>query len=409
MTDARRAAEDAARASYGRLVAFLAVHTRDIAAAEDALADAFAAALDHWPRTGVPAAPEAWLLTAARRRLIDGGRRAAVRNIAAPHLLQAIEEAHSMAREERFIDERLKLLFICAHPAIDAAARTPLMLQTVLGLDAARIASAFLVSPATMSQRLVRAKRKIAEARIPFEVPRREDLNARAASVLDAIYAAFGAGYDGDNGAESNGDDLSREALFLARLVATLLPEDAEAHGLVALMHYVDARREARRPGGAYVPLDAQDVSLWRQDEIDAGDEALAAAARLKAPGRYQLEAAIQSAHLSGRIGGCDTRQAVLRLYERLLSIAPSIGAAVGRAAALIKADRSEAALSLLDAIDADRIADHQPFWATRAHALAALGRRNEAHAAFERAIGLSADGATRDFLAARRAALVPD
>ncbi len=400
MSDARAIAEETARASYGRLVAYLAARTRDIAAAEDALNDAFAAALSHWPKTGVPDAPEAWLLTAARRKLIDAARRRETRRVSEPDLLLAVEEAQAMAASDTFIDERLKLLFICAHPAIEETIRTPLMLQTVLGLDAARIASAFLVSPATMGQRLVRAKRKIADARIPFETPADHDLAPRAADVLNAVYAAFTAGYDGD--AEHDASDLSHEALFLARLAANLLPDDAEAQGLLALMCYVDSRRAARRANGAYVPLDEQDVSLWSQSLIDEADDALARAARLYAPGRYQYEAAIQSAHISGRLGGEDTSGAVIRLYDRLIAIAPAIGAEIGRAAALIKAGRADRALAALDAMNEARIATHQPYWATRAHALAALMRPDEARDAFERAIGLSTDAAARAFLRAQ-------
>ena len=400
MKDARAIAEETARASYGRLVAWLAARTRDIAAAEDALSEAFAAALAHWPKDGVPDAPEAWLLTAARRKLIDRARRAATRQVFEPHILMAIEEAEAMAREDRFVDERLKLLFICAHPAIEESIRTPLMLQTVLGLDAARIASAFLVSPTTMGQRLVRAKRKIAEARIPFETPAQAELGPRAADVLNAIYAAFGAGYD--DAAAGEMSDLSGEAIFLARLAARLLPEDAEAQGLLALMAYVDSRRAARRANGSYVPLDEQDVSLWDRKLIDEADDALARAAALCAPGRYQYEAAIQSAHLSQRLGAEDARAAVVRLYDRLLAIAPSIGAEIGRAAALVKAERPAEALAALDAIEESRIATHQPYWATRAHALAGLDRRAEASAAFERAIGLSRDPAARAFLRER-------
>lgn len=402
---ARAAAEAAARDSYGRLVAYLATRTRNIAAAEDALANAFAAALEHWPREGPPASPDAWLLTAARRKLIDASRRDGVRKASEPDLLRSIEEAVDLGAEEPVMDERLNLLLICAHPAIGESVRTPLMLQTVLGLDAARIASAFLVSPAAMGQRLVRAKRKIAEARIPFAAPAAHELAPRADAVLDAIYAAFGAGYD-DIAGEDGGADLSREAIFLAGLAARLFVTNAEAWGLLSLMTFVEARRAARRVSGRYVPLDQQETALWDLKSIAAAEEMLAQAAQLKSPGRFQLEAAIQSAHVSARLTGADTRAAVVRLYDRLLSIAPSTGAEIARAGALLKAARAQEALIALDAIDQDRIASHQSYWATRAHALAACGSVDEARAAFARAIVLSTDPAARAFLAEAKASI---
>ena len=402
---ARAAAEAAARDSYGRLVAWLTARTRNIAAAEDALSDAFAAALEHWPREGPPASPDAWLLTAARRKLIDAGRRASVRKALEPDLIRAIEEAADLGAEAPVADERLNLLLICAHPAIDESVRTPLMLQTVLGLDAARIASAFLVSPTAMGQRLVRAKRKIAEARIPFGAPDTDELAPRAEAALDAIYAAFGAGYD-DAAGENGGADLSREAIFLAGLAARLLATNAEAWGLLSLMTFIEARRAARRAAGRYVPLDEQETALWDLKSIAAAEETLAQAARLKSPGRFQFEAAIQSAHVSARLTGADTRAAIVRLYDRLLAAAPSTGAEIARAGALLKAGRAAEALTALDAVDQDRIVSHQPYWATRAHALAACGDKEGASAAFDRAIGLSSDPAARAFLAEAKASI---
>ncbi len=402
---ARAAAEAAARDSYGRLIAYLSARTRNIAAAEDALGDAFAAALDHWSREGPPANPDAWLLTAARRKLIDAGRRASVRKALEPDIIRAVEEAADLAAGEIVVDERLNLLLICAHPAIDEGVRTPLMLQTVLGLDAARIASAFLVSPATMGQRLVRAKRKIAEARIPFAAPDPADLAPRADAVLDAIYAAFGAGYD-DAAGEDGGADLSREAIFLASLAARLFATNAEAWGLVSLMTFVEARRAARRANGRYVPLDDQLTALWDAKAIAAAEEMLAQAARLKSPGRFQIEAAIQSAHVSARLTGADTRAAVVRLYDRLLAIAPSTGAEIARVGALLKAGRPADALAALNSLDRERLASHQPYWATRAHVLAACGDKEAASAAFDRAIGLSSDPAARAFLAKAKASI---
>src|SRR5688572_17203801 len=218
MDEVRRAIEDAARSSYGRLIAYLSARTRDVAAAEDALADAFLAALDTWPRDGLPEKPEAWLLTAARRRLIDRARHdRRVRTTSASGLDLVAETSDAAASGDEFPDERLKLLFVCAHPAIDPAVHTPLMLQTVLGLDAARIARAFLVSPTAMGQRLVRAKAKIRDARIAFEVPGEGELAPRLSAVLEAIYAAYASGWEDAAGADPRMRGLADEAIWLAR------------------------------------------------------------------------------------------------------------------------------------------------------------------------------------------------
>jgi len=298
MEETRRAVEVAARDSYARLLAWLAARSRDVAAAEDALADAFAAALGNWPKTGIPTRPEAWLLVAARRRLIDSARHSRVRGEAVPTLLAITEDAEMEAEAVAFPDERLKLLFVCAHPAIAEADRTPLMLQTVLGLDAARVASAFLVQPAAMGQRLSRAKAKIRLAKIRFDLPEPADMPPRLAAVLDAVYAAYGSGWDDVAGADARRKGLATEAIHLGRTLVNLLPNQPESLGLLALMLHCEARREARRtPDGAYVPLSDQDPTRWSLAMIAEAEVALAAAARLGRIGRYQLEAAIQSAH----------------------------------------------------------------------------------------------------------------
>ena len=259
--DPHRAVERAASDSYGRRLAFLAARSRDLAASEDALAGAFLAALETWPRTGVPDKPEAWLLTAARRKLIDGVRHARVEAGALPALAAAADEARRIAGAgEAFPDERLSMLFLCAHPAIDAAVRTPLMLQTVLGLDAARIASAFLVKPATMGQRLSRAKAKIRDARIRFELPTPPALRSRLDAVLEAIYAAYGVGWEEVAGGDRRRRGLALEAIELGRVLRRLMPDEPEALGLLALMLHCEARRDARRSAaGTYVPLSEQD------------------------------------------------------------------------------------------------------------------------------------------------------
>ena len=403
MTDAAAAAELAARESYGRLVASLAARWRDVARAEDALGDALVAALETWPRTGVPDTPDAWLLTAARRRLVDGARHASVAAAAEPDLTLMHDERGTAASS--LPDDRLTLLFVCAHPAIDESARTPLMLQVVLGLDAARIASAFLVAPATMSQRLVRVKAKIRDAGIRFEIPGPAELPPRLDAVLDAIYAAYGSGWEDVAGADPRRRGLADEAIWLGRLVVRLLSDAPEAHGLLALMLHCEARRGARRNGaGGYVPLTEQDVTRWSRPLIEEAERVLVDAARFRTPGRFQLEAAIQSAHAQRALTGATDSEAIALLYEGLVRTAPTLGARVAHAAALAEARGPAAGLAALDAIATDTAATYQPYWALRGHVLKALGRSPEAHDAYARAIGLSEDNAAREFLMARSA-----
>ena len=396
-----RAVEQAARESYGRLLAFLAARTRDVAVAEDALAEAFHAALEHWPCDGVPAQPEAWLLTAARRRLIDASRRAQVRRDALPALLAAADAAEEQAMPDlAFPDERLKLLFVCAHPAITRDVHTPLMLQTVLGLDAARIASAFLVKPATMGQRLSRAKAKIRDAGIAFELPLAGDLPARLGAVLEAIYAAYGSGWDDVAGADPRRRGLAGEAVALGRTLLQLLPAEPEVRGLLALMLYCESRRDARRDeGGAYVPLSRQDTARWSRPLIAEADRLLQAAQRAGRLGRFQLEAAIQAVHARRAVSGVTDWEALALLYEGLARAAPGIGALVGRAAAVAEARDAEHGWALLQAIPAEAVRDYQPWWALAAHLLARMQSHDEADAARERAIGLCEDPAMRTFL----------
>jgi len=398
----------AARASYSRLVAFLAARTGDIAGAEDALGDALRAALEHWPRQGIPDKPEAWLLASAQRRQIDEARHRIVRNQASTTMRLLAEEVAENAKSTNDLpDERLKLLFVSAHPAIDPAARTPLMLQTVLGLDAARIASAFLVSPAAMSQRLVRAKAKIREARIDFDIPERQELPERLDAVLDAIYAAYGTGWEDAAGADPRSRGIADEAIWLARLVTYLLPDDPEAKGLLALMLYCEARRPARRSrDGTYIPLSDQDVDLWCKPIVDEAKQSLAEAAALQHLGRYQIEAAIQSMHAMRLVNKEVNWASIVRLYDLLVELSPTVGAQTGRAAALAEMQGAEAGLLALDAIAGDRALSYQPYWAVRGDLLSKLDRVSEADAAYTKAIGLSEDRAARQLLLDRRAAL---
>jgi RNA polymerase sigma-70 factor (ECF subfamily) len=406
--DARATAEGAARRSYGKLVAFLSARTRDVAAAEDALADAFAAALAHWPVSGIPDNAEAWLLATARRKAIDGARKEMTRTNADPHLKLLAEEAGEVVEEGGIPDERLRLMFACAHPAIDPAIRAPLILQTILGLDATRIASAFLVSPSTMGQRLVRAKTRIRETGIPFRIPDRPEFPERLDAVLAAIYAAFAEGWTDAAGTEMRRRELAGEAIWLGRLVVTLMPDEPEALGLVSLMLFAEARRAARRDAeGGYVPLAEQDVAKWNQDLIDEAEELLLKASVMERPGRYQVEAAIQSAHVvRGRTGQADW-QAIVDLYGILASMVPSPVVAVNRAVALAYAGHAAVALAALDELaDDPRLADYQPHWAARAEILVRVGKDAEAMTAYDRAIGLEPDPAVRDFLQRRRAAI---
>jgi predicted RNA polymerase sigma factor len=401
--DSRQVVESVARESYGRLVAYLSARTGDVAGAEDALAEAFLTALGTWPRDGVPARPEAWLLTAARHKLIDRHRHERMRADAEPAIRQVLYDAEAMGDRE-FPDERLKLLFVCAHPGIDRGMHTPLMLQVVLGLDAARIGSAFLTSPAAMGQRLSRAKARIREAGIAFEIPDRHELPARLDTVLDAIYAAFGSGWDDIAGADPRRRGLAHEAVWLSRTILQLLPGEAEARGLLALMLYCEARRPARRaPNGDYVPMSDQDTRLWSTAMIEEAERELSAAATACRPGRFQLEAALQSAHIEGLRRGRIDWEGVAVLYEGLVRAAPAVGALVGRAAALGEAHGAGVGLDALDAIDPAAARGYQPFWAVRAHLLVGAGRAREALAAFDRAIGLTEDSATRQFLLRRR------
>lgn len=402
-----RTAEAVLRRSYGKLIAFLAARTRDVAAAEDALSDAFAAALGDWPASGVPDNPEAWLLTVARRRMIDASRRRQTGEEAAADLLLMAEIAQDDQGEERLPDDRLPLMFACAHPALDAGVRAPLILQTLLGFDAASIASAFLVSPATMSQRLVRAKNMIRQAGIPFRVPEQDELPERLEQVLDAIYAIFTEGWSDPAGTEARRRNLADEGIWLARLIVTLLPREPEAIGLLALMLYAEARRDARRtPQGGYVPLAEQDPALWDGALIAEAEALLFRASALDRLGRYQLEAAIQSAHVVRRRTGQADWTAILQLYDALLALTGSPVVAINRAVALTETRGPEAGLAALQTLSGDkRLTEYQPWWAALANLLSRTGQLEAADAAYAQAIGLESDPAVRGFLQQRRAA----
>jgi RNA polymerase sigma-70 factor (ECF subfamily) len=278
------------------------------------------------------------------------------------------------------------------------------MLQTVLGLDAARIAHAFLVSPTTMGQRLVRAKTKIRHGGIQFEVPQEGELPQRLDAVLEAIYAAFGIGWDDMAGVDQRGRDLAEEGIWLARVLLQLMPKEAEVRGLLALMLHCEARRRARRgPDGRYIPLSEQDSRQWNLPFIEEAERHLAEAASRGRTGRFQLEAAIQSVHAERARSGRTEWVAIMLFYEQLVRISPTLGTRTGYAAAVGEANAPEAGLAVLDGIDMDSVSGYQPYWAVRAHLLQRLGKTSEAANAFDRAIGLAEDPAVRDFLLQRR------
>lgn len=406
--ESRAVAEHVARTSYGRLVVILATPTGDISLAEDSLSSAFEQALVTWPRSGVPANPEGWLLTVARNRQRDTWKSSAHRS-STPIDATTARGTDALASLDRvdpdaIPDRRLELLFVCAHPAIDPAVRTPLMLQTVLGFDAARIATAFAVPPATMAQRLVRAKRRIKDARIPFLVPDQSAMPERLLSVMEAVYGCYAITWSDRS---TTGDDLAGEAHYLAVTLATLLGTESEAWGLAALITLSRARASGR--GDWFVPLDKQDVTTWDACLVAEGESYLRRSFRPGAPGRFQLEAAIQAVH-------CDrarTRRtdwiALRTLYTALVTVSPSLGARVALAAVVGRADSPAAGLSALDEIGsepsrytAEDIDRFQPFHAARADLLARAGREAEASAAFATAAALADERSARDYLLRR-------
>jgi predicted RNA polymerase sigma factor len=401
--EAARPAGVAARDSYGRLLALLAGSTSGLAGTEDALADAFERALRTWPSQGVPANPDGWLLTVARNRLRDQWKSSwAQRSVP----LEADRDARAYIDDidiDAIPDRRLELMLVCAHPAIDRAVRTPLMLNTVLGFTAEQVGRAFSVPPSTMATRLVRAKKRIKAAGIPFRIPDRADLPARMISVLEAVYGAYV--IDWSTGPQAR--RLPSEALHLAEVLAALVPDDPEARGLAAFIEFSAARGPARADAdGRFVPLAEQDPSLWDQQLIDRARAHLRAAYARGQLGRFQLEAAIQAMHCARGPDGTTDWATLLTLHRVLHTVAPSLGSGVALAAVTAEVDGPAAGLARLDALLAEA-GEHarrfQPARATRAHLLDRLGRTDEAVAAYQSAISLTHDTAEREFLERRR------
>lgn len=415
---AKQVAESVARGAYGRLLAYLAYRWRNIAAAEDALAEALASALVAWPVSGVPDSPEAWLMTTAKRKLLQDARhQRLVDQLASDPAMAALsgtEDGEETAAPGATLipDSRLKLMFVCAHPAIDASIRTALMLQTVLGLEAKRIAAAFLVSPTAMAQRLVRAKTKITQTGIRFEEPEAHDLPERTHAVLEAIYAAYGLAWEMREVGEvaetgpSNPADLAHEAMYLAELAVALMPASAEAKGLWALLLLCESRCHARFVDGEFVPLHLQDIQRWDMAHIRQADQLLQAASQQSTPGPYQLEAAIQAAHCHRAFTGEVPWPAIAALYESLVSFSPTLGALVGRAVAIGTAYTPAQGLACLDTLAPDAVRNYQAYWVARAYLLRQTNTPKAAIQCYTQAMGLTTDERVRHYLWTQRSAL---
>jgi RNA polymerase sigma-70 factor (ECF subfamily) len=404
MTEAAATAARAFREERGAVLATLIRHLGDFQLAEDAVQDAFAAAVATWPRDGVPANPGAWITVTARRKAIDRLRReraTADRTERLAELARLDAQAHRPDEEESAVaDDRLRLIFTCCHPALALPARTALTLKSLGGLTTAEVARAFLVGEATMYQRLVRAKRKIAEARIPYRIPSDDQLPDRLAGVLAVVYLIFNEGYGATGGDRLVRGELCGEAIRLGRLLARLMPDDAEVLGLLALMLLHDARRDARvDERGRFVALDAQDRARWDAGRIAEGTRTLERALALRRPGPYQLQAAIAALHVEAEP---DWAQ-IADLYAALARVAPSPVVELNRAVAVGFSAGPEAGLALLEPLAAPLDA-YQPLHAARAELLRRAGDRAGADAAYARAIELSENAVERVELERRRA-----
>lgn len=399
---AREQVADVVRASYGRLIAVLAAGSRDIELAEDVLADALEAALRRWPVSGIPHNPEAWILVTARNRMRDHFRSAAYRSNV--KLEEGLREDPAEASHEwsTIPDERLALLFACAHPAVDASIHTPLMLQVVLGVEAKRIADVFAIPASAMAQRLVRAKRRIRDAGIPFTIPEPELMPSRLPPVLEAIYGGYAIDWMRPATAKP-GENLAEEARYLALALVRLLDDEPEVLGLAALLSLSMARSA---PEAEYVPLEDQDASRWDHAMIAEGEMLLKRAHSLGRAGRFQIEAAIQSVHCARATTGVTDWRALQTLYDALIAAAPSLGACVAHAVAVARVEGAAAGLRCLDAITEPGLQRFQPAWAARAHLLDEAGRFSDAARAYEKAISLTTPPGARSYLQRRLEAI---